>query len=113
MKETANRYAIALLSVIMVCLLAVPAMADYTADKPLTVYEQGTIQGVIDGGLTYTIGDSTTDWQEVTLTGEVTSNIDNYINAGNVTVLVEQNSVHQSGCASNIETDYVKLVVTP
>ena len=58
MKETANRYAIALLSVIMVCLLAVPAMADYTADKPLTVYEQGTIQGVIDGGLTYTIGDS-------------------------------------------------------
>ena len=57
--------------------------------------------------------DSTTDWQEVTLTGEVTSNIDNYINAGNVTVLVEQNSVHQSGCASNIETDYVKLVVTP
>jgi hypothetical protein len=53
MKEIANKYVIALLSVMMVCLLAVPAVADYTADKPLTVYEQGTVQGVIDGGLTY------------------------------------------------------------
>ena len=54
MKETANRYVIALLSVMMVCLLAVPAMADYSADKPLTEYKSGAV----NGSMNYTIGDS-------------------------------------------------------
>jgi hypothetical protein len=48
---------------------------------------------------------------EVTLTGEKTSSIGSYISpSGNVTTLVEQNA---NGPTSFIETDYVKLVVTP
>ena len=52
---------------------------------------------------------------EVTLTGETTSNINNYINSGNVTVLVEQNTAKSGFSNSWIETDYVrlKLEVTP
>lgn len=56
---------------------------------------------------------------DATLTGEVTSGISSYINAGNVTVLVKQKSaqLYDEGnevfCRSYIETDYVKLVVTP
>ena len=50
------------------------------------------------------------DW--VYLTGEKTSNIGNYINGGNVTVLVVQNT-SGSISRSRIRTDYVKLVVTP
>jgi len=51
---------------------------------------------------------------EVTLTGEKTSSISNYIGAGNVTVLVEQTSPDYYDYEhSHIETDYVKLVVTP
>ena len=51
---------------------------------------------------------------EVTLTGEKTSNINNYINSGNVTVLVEQNTAGDIDC-SWIETDYVrfKLEIDP
>lgn len=46
MKAIANRYTIALLSVIMVCLLVVPpVMADYIGDRSLTVYEHNTING--------------------------------------------------------------------
>ena len=53
---------------------------------------------------------------EATLTGDVTSSISNYINSGNVTILVEQKSA-QSGRGNNvkyshIETDYVRVVVT-
>ncbi len=47
------------------------------------------------------------------MTGEVTSNTSNYINAGNVTVLVKQRTAQTLGGYSHIETDYVKLVVTP
>lgn len=50
---------------------------------------------------------------EVTLTGGVTSSISNYINSGNVTVLVEQNTATSGFAVSNIETDYVKVVITP
>ncbi len=48
---------------------------------------------------------------EVTLIGEKTSSIDSYISSsGNVTILVQQNA---AGPYSYIETDYIKLVVTP
>jgi len=48
MKETANRYTIALLSVMMVCLLAVPAMADYDFDGwAPTTRTNGTINGTV------------------------------------------------------------------
>lgn len=62
--------------------------------------------------------DSNSVSTDETLTGAVTSNIVNYINTGNVTVLVEQNSAQTSDgfgtyYRSHIETDYVKLVVTP
>ena len=58
--------------------------------------------------------DNTTSGAKQTLTGEVTSSISNYINSGNVTVLAEQKSADAGWNAhSHIETDYVKLVVTP
>ena len=50
---------------------------------------------------------------DATLTGEVTSSISNYINSGNVTVLVVQNTAGSAFSASHIETDYVRVVVTP
>ena len=50
---------------------------------------------------------------DATLTGEVTSSISSYINAGNVTVLVVQNTAGTGFSASRIETDYVRVVVTP
>jgi len=56
---------------------------------------------------------STTLDTEVTLTGEKTSSISSYINSGNATVLVKQNYPHGLQGASYIETDYVRLVVTP
>ncbi len=61
MNRKMNKWRMGLAVPVLCALLfmtALPSAADYTADKPLTVYEQGTIQGVIDGGLTYTIGDS-------------------------------------------------------
>jgi len=62
-------------------------------------------------GSSYDPLDSTTTSSEVTLTGEKTSSISNYIDGGNVTVLVKQKSV--AGLStSNLATDYVKLVVT-
>ena len=50
MKWTVNRYIIALLSGIVVCMLVVPAIADYSGDHPLTIYEHGMVNG---GGLVY------------------------------------------------------------
>lgn len=50
MKWTVNRYIIALLSGIVVCMLVVPAIADYSGDQPLTTYEHGMVNG---GGLVY------------------------------------------------------------
>ena len=55
---------------------------------------------------------------EITLTNEKTSSISSYISSSNnVTVLVNQTSAQTSGLGgaeySYIETDYVKLVVTP
>ena len=54
---------------------------------------------------------------DATLSGDVTSSISSYINAGNVTVLVKQKSPQytrgQTTYHSHLETDYVKLVVTP
>jgi len=50
---------------------------------------------------------------EATLTREVTSGISDYINSGNVTILVKQKRTQRGQAHSHIETDYVKLVVTP
>ena len=50
---------------------------------------------------------------EITLTGEKTSSISSYINANNVTILVNQTSAHSGLYVSYIWTDYIKLVVTP
>jgi len=71
-------------------------------------------------GAGYELLQASTDTnQEVTLTGEKTSSISSYINANNVTILVNQTSaqtydeeedVHYY---SHIKTDYVKLVITP
>jgi len=58
---------------------------------------------------------TTTSGDEVNLTEKITSSISSYINTGNVTVLVEQNSAQitqgNTPKHSHIETDYVKLVV--
>lgn len=60
---------------------------------------------------------NTTTGEEANLTGQITTNIGNYINAGNVTVLVKQkekqtNTGKKDGRGvSHIDTDYVKLVV--
>jgi len=58
---------------------------------------------------------TTTSGQEVNLTGEMTLGISSYINTGNVTVLVVQNSAEttqgNTPKHSHIATDYVKLVV--
>lgn len=51
----------------------------------------------------------TTSKKEVDLTGMITENVGNYIDAdGNLTILVEQNTP-QGGKASKISTDYVKV----
>ena len=57
--------------------------------------------------------DSNSVSTDATLTGERSSSINSYINAGNVTVLVEQNTAKSGFSISHIETDYVKLVITP
>jgi outer membrane protein assembly factor BamB len=64
-------------------------------------------------GSAYEEMDSNIVGTDATLTGGVTSGISNYINSGNVTVLVKQKHSHGLTGASHIETDYVKLVVTP
>lgn len=59
---------------------------------------------------------STTSGDPVTLTGGKTSSVSSYIGGGNVTILVNQTSAHTTGLGpeySHIETDYVKLVITP
>jgi len=50
---------------------------------------------------------------EIILTGEVDSSISSYISSGNVTVLVNQTSASDGWDFSRIETDHVKLEVTP
>ena len=50
MKGIGNRYIIALLSAIVVAMLVVPSIADYSGDHPLTIYEHGMVN---DGGLIY------------------------------------------------------------
>ena len=51
---------------------------------------------------------------DATLTGERTTSISSYINAGNVTVLVVQKFAQtKQGDRSHIETDYVRVVVAP
>ena len=49
------------------------------------------------------------------MTGENASAASNYVNSGNVTVLVVQKSEYdaEEEACSRIATDYVKLVVTP
>lgn len=53
---------------------------------------------------------------DATLTGEVTTSISSYINAGNVTVLVVQSTAQDTTSQtyySHVETDYVRVVVAP
>ena len=82
---------------------------------------RGTIYGTDDGatlyiwnGTAYKELANNSESTDETLTGEVTSSISSYINAGNVTVLVVQKypKTGRDG-ASHISTDYVQLVVTP
>ena len=58
---------------------------------------------------------STTSGADVDLTGSIstTLGISNYISSSNVTILVNQTSADTGRKHSHIETDYVKLVVTP
>jgi hypothetical protein len=65
-------------------------------------------------GSSYELLQSSTGSTEVMLTGEKTSSISNYINGGNVTVLVKQKGTADEGAGSSstLATDYVKLVVT-
>jgi len=59
---------------------------------------------------------STTSGIDATLTGENATAASNYVNAGNVTVLVVQKSAQSTPdidpCKSHIETDYVRVVIT-
>ena len=67
-------------------------------------------------GTAYEELDNTTSGADVTLTGENASAASNYVNGGNVTVLVVQNSADHTDEDpehSHIATDYIKLVVTP
>ena len=50
---------------------------------------------------------------DATLTGENATAASNYVNSGNVTVLVVQKSADTGRKHSHIWTDYVKLVITP
>jgi len=54
----------------------------------------------------------TTSGTEGYLMSDITSGISNYVNSGNVTVLVKQKSEDDGTYHSHIATDYVKLVVT-
>ena len=75
--------------------------------------DNGTYLYIWKDGTGYEQLDSTNLGTEVNLTGERTSSISSYINAGNVTVLVKQKTSGSAFAYSHIETDYVKLVVTP
>ncbi|QSZ68173.1 hypothetical protein RJ40_12050 [Methanofollis aquaemaris] len=63
-------------------------------------------------GSSYEHLQGSTSSTEVSLTGEKTSSISNYVNGGNVTVLVKQKSTSDGFDASTLATDYVKFVVT-
>lgn len=64
-----------------------------------------------DQGATTYIWKSGTGYESIS--GDITSNIGDYVVNGNVTVLVKQNSAHSDlDEASRLSTDYVKLVVT-
>jgi parallel beta-helix repeat protein len=68
-------------------------------------------------GTTYEELGNTTSGEEVYLTRKITSSISNYVNVGNVTVLVKQKEKQTDKGnptgrgVSHIDTDYVKLVV--
>jgi hypothetical protein len=49
---------------------------------------------------------------QITLTGEKTSNVSNYVNSGTVMVLVVQKDASDGVDESQLATNYVKLVVT-
>ncbi|QYZ80203.1 hypothetical protein E2N92_12560 [Methanofollis formosanus] len=60
----------------------------------------------------YELLQGSTSGSEVTLTGEETSSISNYVVNGNVTVLAKQKGATDRDTSSTLSTDYVKLVVT-
>ncbi len=55
-------------------------------------------------------GDITSN--KVTLNGEKTSGISNYVNAGKITVLVKQKTADTGLAYSKIMTDYVRIIIT-
>ncbi|MDD4254339.1 MAG: hypothetical protein PHP59_03085, partial [Methanofollis sp.] len=63
-------------------------------------------------GSSYELLQGSTSSSEVTLTGEETSSISNYVDGGNVTVLAKQKGATDRDTSSTLSTDYVKLVVT-
>ncbi|MBP2144931.1 hypothetical protein J2129_000385 [Methanofollis sp. W23] len=69
----------------------------------------GTYAGGTDGADLY-IWKSGTGYE--TFSGDITSDIGDYVVNGNVTVLVKQKGVSNGLYASTLSTDYVKLVVT-
>lgn len=73
---------------------------------------QGATLYIWNGGGYELLQASAKTYEEVTLTDEITSDISNYINSGNVTVLVRQNAPTFSSYYSRIQTDYVSLEVT-
>jgi len=75
------------------------------SDEGLTLY--------IWNGSSYEELASTNSGTEVTLNGERSSNIEDYVNSGNVTVIVVQKSPGEGpDSLSSLATDYIKLVVT-
>jgi parallel beta-helix repeat protein len=84
---------------------------DTAASNGAYLYICNFSAGSYGSALTYTGSGA-----EVTLTGGVTSDISNYINTNNVTVLVEQKekqTYDREYYRSHIETDYIELVITP
>ncbi|MDD2666752.1 MAG: hypothetical protein PHI74_07820 [Methanocellales archaeon] len=80
-------------------------------DNPNVNY-QGAYLYIWNGASYEELDNSYQDSNEVTLTGEITSDISSYINSGNVTVLVRQeDKTFYSLYYSHIQTDYVSLEV--
>ena len=84
-----------------------------------TASDNGTYLYIWNGTAYEKLDDNENDGNEATLTGGVASSISNYINANNVTVLVEQKEKQtyddreDKYYRSHIATDYIELVITP
>lgn len=79
-------------------------------EAPYSMYQGATLY--IWNGVNYESLQTVKTDEEMTLTGEITSDISNYINSGNVTVVVRQRIGNYGAYHSQIQTDYVSLEVT-